>query len=85
MTAGPGLAYFRLHGRNMAWFKKGAGRDQVYDWEYSAGELRQIESRLQRIQQGADHTIVVANNHFRGNAMKLIDQLVAWYRTQSVG
>jgi uncharacterized protein YecE (DUF72 family) len=78
---GPGgVAYFRLHGRNRAWFRKGAGRDEVYDWEYSPREIEQIEARLQRIAQDATRTVVVANNHFHGKAMKLIEQLLAWYR-----
>ena len=34
-----GLAYYRLHGRNQAWFKKRAGRDEVYDWEYSGQQV----------------------------------------------
>ena len=80
-----GVAYFRLHGRNKAWFQKGAGRDKVYDWEYSQGEVRQIEERLQRIRAGASRTVVVANNHFQGKAVKLIEQLVAWYRDRSAG
>ena len=81
---GPGgVAYFRLHGRNRAWFRKGAGRDEVYDWEYSAREVEQIESRLLRIAQDATRTIVVANNHFHGKAMKVIEQLLAWYRERS--
>ncbi|MCA8949323.1 MAG: DUF72 domain-containing protein [Planctomycetes bacterium] len=75
-----GVAYFRLHGRNPAWFRKGAGRDQVYDWEYSPREVQQIEARIERIGAGAARTIVVANNHFEGKAMKLVEQLVAWYR-----
>lgn len=76
-----GLAYYRLHGRNRAaWFDKAAGRDQVYDWEYSAGEVAQIEARLVRIAATAPRTLVIANNHFHGKAMKLIEELLAWYR-----
>ncbi|MCR9246271.1 MAG: DUF72 domain-containing protein [bacterium] len=78
-----GIAYFRLHGQNRAWFKKGAGRDEVYDWEYSPPEVSEIEARLGRIRTGATRTIVVANNHFEGKAMKLVDQLLAWYRENS--
>jgi uncharacterized protein YecE (DUF72 family) len=75
-----GVAYFRLHGRNTAWFRKGAGRDEVYDWEYSSREIRQIGERLRRIEASSAQTLVVANNHFHGKAMKLIEDLVAWYR-----
>lgn len=75
-----GLAYFRLHGRNRAWFRRGAGRDEVYDWEYSPPEVEQLGHRLERIASGAARTLVVANNHFRGNAVKVIEDLLAWYR-----
>ncbi len=77
-----GLAYFRLHGRNRAWFCKGAGRDEVYDWEYSPREVEQIEARLTRITNEATRTLVVANNHFHGKAMQVIEELLAWYREQ---
>jgi uncharacterized protein YecE (DUF72 family) len=75
-----GVAYFRLHGRNRAWFRRGAGRDEVYDWRYSDGEVRQLWDRLQRIRQAATRTIVVANNHFHGKAMAVIEQLLEYYR-----
>jgi uncharacterized protein YecE (DUF72 family) len=78
-----GLAYFRLHGRNKAWFEKGAGRDKVYDWEYSQREVTQIGERVRRIEADSAKTIVVANNHFHGKAMKLIEDLLAWYRGTS--
>ena len=74
------LAYYRLHGRNGAWFEKGAGRDAVYDWEYSTSEVSGIEQRLDRIATGAARTLVVANNHYQGKAMRLLDQLMAHYR-----
>jgi uncharacterized protein YecE (DUF72 family) len=75
-----GIAYFRLHGRNPAWFKKDAGRDEVYDWEYSRAEVRQVGERLRRIEADSTRAIVVANNHFHGKALKLIEDLLAWYR-----
>lgn len=74
-----GLAYYRLHGRNPAWFQKGAGRDQVYDWRYSATELAQIEARIERLAAATPHVAVVGNNHFRGSAVALIEDLLAWY------
>lgn len=77
-----GRAYFRLHGRNPAWFQKHAGRDQVYDWEYSRQEVGQIEARIERIEAAAEEVIVVANNHFHGKAMQLLDQLLEWYRNR---
>ncbi|MEO6597963.1 MAG: DUF72 domain-containing protein [Planctomycetota bacterium] len=77
-----GVAYFRLHGRNRAWFRRGAGRDEVYDWLYSESEVQQIGERLRRIEADSARTIVVANNHFQGKAMKLIEDLAAWYRSR---
>jgi uncharacterized protein YecE (DUF72 family) len=75
-----GAAYFRLHGRNRAWFEPGAGRDRVYDWRYSTAEVRELEQRLQRIADSAVQALVVANNHFHGKAMAVIAELLAWYR-----
>ncbi len=78
-----GAAYFRLHGRNRAWFRRGAGRDEVYDWRYSAREIEQIRERLERIRAGAGRVLVVANNHFRGEAMAVVEQLLARCRERS--
>lgn len=78
-------AYFRLHGRNQAWFAKQAGRDQVYDWEYSAGQVTQLAARIERLQAAATRTLVVANNHFHGKAMKVLEQLLQWYRARGSG
>ena len=85
VTGDRDVAYYRLHGRNKAWFKKGAGRDEVYDWDYSPSEVEEIQRRLQRLASGASRTLVVANNHFHGKAMKLVDELVSWYRSGGGG
>ncbi len=77
-----GCAYLRLHGRNAAWFEKDAPRDRVYDWEYGPAEVEQIERRIDRIAAQSAETLVVANNHFHGKAMKLVEELLAWYRRQ---
>jgi len=79
-----GVAYLRLHGRNRAWFQKGAGRDEVYDWHYSTGEVEQIGQRLRRIEAVARQALVVANNHFHGKAMQVVEDLLAWYRTNAL-
>ena len=79
------FAYFRLHGRNRAWFRKGAGRNEVYDWRYSADEVEQLGARIERIRAQAAATLVVANNHFHGSAVKVIDDLLAWYRERAAG
>lgn len=74
------LAYLRLHGRNRAWFRKGAGRDEVYDWRYSPAEVEQVAQRVDRLAADATRTLVVANNHFHGKAMEVVEALLAWYR-----
>ena len=79
---GGGTAYLRLHGRNRAWFVKGAGRDEVYDWRYSATEVAQLGERMLRIAKDGARTLVVANNHFRGNALQVVEDLLAWYRAR---
>jgi uncharacterized protein YecE (DUF72 family) len=77
-SAGP--RYFRLHGRNAAWFQKGATRDEVYDWRYSEEEVAQLTARIERMAALGTKTLVVANNHFRGSAVAVVEQLLAWYR-----
>jgi uncharacterized protein YecE (DUF72 family) len=72
------LAYFRLHGRNaQAWGRRDAERDEVYDWVYSAAEVREVALRLRAIAQQAGTTLVVANNHFEGKAMKVALELMS--------
>jgi uncharacterized protein YecE (DUF72 family) len=79
-----GLAYLRLHGRNRAWFEKGAGRDQVYDWRYAPAEVEQLAQRIERLAANDTRTLVIANNHFHGKAMAVVEELVAWYRAGGI-
>ena len=61
--------YVRLHGRNSAaWFSKGAGRDQKYDYRYSPEEVKEVVRRVQTVRGKTLVTYVVTNNHFRGQA-----------------
>jgi uncharacterized protein YecE (DUF72 family) len=72
------LAYLRLHGRNAgAWFRRDAGRDEVYDWEYSAAEVGSIHARVRSLAAAARETIVIGNNHFAGKGLKVALQLKA--------
>jgi uncharacterized protein YecE (DUF72 family) len=64
-----GLAYFRFHGRNAAaWFTEGAGRDERYNYLYSPGELAPWLETVRAAAAEARETVVVFNNHFRGQA-----------------
>jgi uncharacterized protein YecE (DUF72 family) len=79
-----GLAYLRLHGRNQAWFRKGAARNEIYDWRYSADEVEQLGKRIERLGADGARTLVIANNHFHGKAMAVIEDLLRWYRGERV-
>ncbi len=73
-------SYLRLHGRSPAWFEKGAARDRVYDWRYSREQVAEIAARVERLAAAASRTLVVANNHFRGSAVIVVEELLAWHR-----
>jgi uncharacterized protein YecE (DUF72 family) len=67
--------YFRMHGRNREkWFSK-AGRDETYDYYYSADELAGIYDRIEKLAEAYEFLTVIANNHYRGaelaNAIEL--------------
>ena len=64
------VGYLRLHGRNAkAWFDKDAGRDQRYDYFYSDAELDEIQAALEEIAERVERMFVIANNHYRGQAV----------------
>ena len=64
------LAYLRLHGRNRrTWFDAKAGRDDRYDYRYDRREVRTIAGRLEQLGKGTERSLLVANNHFGGQAV----------------
>ncbi len=64
------VAYLRLHGRNeAAWFEPSAGRDARYDYLYSMDALRPLADAAREMGAHAQALYVVANNHFRGQAL----------------
>ena len=69
------VGYVRLHGRNAkAWFKKGAGRDEKYDYLYKPEELQEWVDAVRSMQ--ADRIFVITNNHFQGKAVVNAIQLM---------
>ncbi len=69
--------YLRLHGRNAeAWFDKEAGRDERYDYLYSNEELDEIQAALEEIADRVERMFVIANNHYRGQAVATGLQLI---------
>jgi uncharacterized protein YecE (DUF72 family) len=66
------VGYVRVHGRNYRdWFRKTAGRDERYDYLYTAKELEPWAERTRELAQepGVTDVYVVNNNHFRGQAV----------------
>lgn len=64
------LGYLRLHGRNKdTWFDAKAGRDDRYDYRYDRREVEALAERMQSIDHGTQRSLLVANNHFGGQAL----------------
>ncbi len=65
-----GIGYIRLHGRNRKhWFNEKSGRDERYDYLYRPGELGPWIERARKMAAKAREVYVIANNHFRGQAV----------------
>ena len=63
------VAYVRLHGRNASeWFRPGRPPHARYDYLYSTEELRPWSERVERLAERAEEVVVIANNHYRGQA-----------------
>jgi uncharacterized protein YecE (DUF72 family) len=70
------VGYVRLHGRNVEeWFKAEAGRDDRYNYLYSVAELRAWAAKIQALAQECAEVFVIANNHYRGQALFNVLQL----------
>jgi uncharacterized protein YecE (DUF72 family) len=66
------VGYIRVHGRNYKdWFRRTAGRDERYDYLYSAAELKPWAERTRALAEEPSVTdvYVVNNNHFAGQAV----------------
>ncbi len=63
------VGYVRIHGRNVHdWFRADAGRDERYDYLYSAAELAPWSERVREVAAapGVKDVYVITNNHFGG-------------------
>lgn len=64
------IGYLRLHGRNAKeWFRKGAERDDRYDYLYDPPEVGDLARRALSLDAESEITWVVTNNHFEGQAI----------------
>lgn len=62
------IAYFRLHGRNPAWFR--AGRSERYNYSYTPAELGEFAAAVRSVSNNADRTLVFFNNCHAGAAAR---------------
>ncbi len=64
------FSYVRFHGRNYKdWFRKGADRDDRYNYLYTTDELREWIARIRNLGAKSDRVYVITNNHYRGQAL----------------
>jgi uncharacterized protein YecE (DUF72 family) len=64
------VAYVRLHGRNRkAWFDRGAGRDEKYNYNYREEELTEWIDAVREMEGRASRVYVVMNNHPWGHSV----------------
>ena len=64
------IGYVRLHGRNYkSWFTESKYHGERYDYLYSPEELDPWADRIQAVQQAAQETYVITNNHYLGKAV----------------
>lgn len=83
-ATGP-IGYLRLHGRNSAqWFRRGAERDDRYDYLYSRPELEGLTRKAERIAREHEETTVVTNNHFQGKAVANALEILSMLRAEPV-
>lgn len=62
--------YVRLHGRNyQSWFTENKHAGERYDYLYSAAELEPWVDRIKTVEEAAEDTYVITNNHYLGKAV----------------
>jgi uncharacterized protein YecE (DUF72 family) len=63
-------AYIRMHGRNRkAWFDRGAGRDEKYNYDYREEELEEWIEAAREMGGRASKLFIVMNNHPWGHSV----------------
>ncbi len=73
-VTGP-VAYVRFHGRNaQKWWRHQEAWER-YDYAYSDEELSEWVPKIHRLDQEASLTLVYANNHWQGKAVKTAQRL----------
>jgi uncharacterized protein YecE (DUF72 family) len=63
------FSYLRLHGRNAPnWFGQNEKPSDRYDYLYDSAEIVEIGEQARALADQTDKVMVVANNHYRGQA-----------------
>jgi len=79
------IGYIRLHGRNYKdWFREEAGRDNRYNYLYSNEELQEWVDKVRKIKERTKEIYVIANNHYRGQAVVNALQMKSMYHNQKI-
>ncbi|MBI2568002.1 MAG: DUF72 domain-containing protein [Candidatus Schekmanbacteria bacterium] len=77
------LAYVRLHGRNAdRWWRQEEPR-QRYDYLYSGTELAEWAARIKELGSRSEDVYVFFNNHYRAQAARNANVLIALLRGSS--
>ena len=79
------IGYLRLHGRNgAAWARRGATRDERYDYLYDHEEIAALARTAERIDAEHAETNVVTNNHYAGKAVANALEVLSLLRGEAV-
>ncbi len=79
------VGYVRLHGRNYkSWFTESKYHGERYDYLYSPEELDPWADRIRAVQQAAQETYVITNNHYLGKAVTNALELTSILEGRSV-
>jgi uncharacterized protein YecE (DUF72 family) len=77
------VGYVRLHGRNYkSWFTENKFAGERYNYLYSVEELEPWLDRIKTVEQSAQDTYVVTNNHYLGKAVVNAFEMLAILRAQ---
>lgn len=82
----PRLAYLRLHGRNMEWWKLKTAEER-HTHDYSEAELNDVAGRVRSLAEKAEEVHVIANNHAQDFAPKTalaLQRILGLVRKQAV-
>jgi uncharacterized protein YecE (DUF72 family) len=79
------VGYIRLHGRNyQTWFTENKHVGERYDYLYSPEELDPWIDRIKAVEQAAQETYVVTNNHYLGKGVVNAFEIASVLKGQTV-